>query len=548
MKKKLALAPYILLSAVLVLLLFLNLFFQSHWLDSDMAAEMIFSRLLAREGHLFATPDWYYSTEFRVLYTQLIMGPLFLICGDWHLIRLITNMLFYGLMLGSYFYMMKPLNIHRCRTILTSLFLLLPFSETMMTHMQMGNTYLSHVIILFLFYGMYLRLSLPAGTDAHAASARKPDRQRRLLPPAPGKRLLLLCFLLLGILCGISGVRYLLAMQGPLTLAAFIYLLCSQEVQSFRKAPSRILLRSACVSTAARFFFYSVLGAAASVTGYGINMLYVSRNYVFQTYDAISFIGVYQGRFLERFQNTLGSLLMLFGYIPDKSVISLRGIITIISFVLIALILFCVRKAQRYAQGCQRFTVLFFWTAFAFNTFFFVFTNSTLVPRYYITVFIFALPLIAVYFDKEPLAFDRWVAGLLFAGCLCLSTAKVVLSFITIDKNEDKYAVTEFLTENGYDFGVATYWNANIITELSNGEVELANIMDPEGLEYFTWSSPMKYYEEGYHEGEVFLLLTQEECAEYKDARAVKTGKPVYQDSAYTVYVYENMESLLSCR
>lgn len=69
--------PYILLGATLLLLLGLNIISQDHWLDSDMAAEMIFSRILAGEHRIISTTNWYYSTEFRVLYTQLIMGPLF---------------------------------------------------------------------------------------------------------------------------------------------------------------------------------------------------------------------------------------------------------------------------------------------------------------------------------------------------------------------------------------------------------------------------------------------------------------------------------------
>ena len=72
---------FALLGLVFFFLVFLNLFFHDHWLDSDMAAEMVFSRLLAESGHLFATPEWYYSTEFRVLYTQLVMTPLFLEIG-----------------------------------------------------------------------------------------------------------------------------------------------------------------------------------------------------------------------------------------------------------------------------------------------------------------------------------------------------------------------------------------------------------------------------------------------------------------------------------
>ena len=73
----------LLLAGSLFLLIILNLFWLDHWLDSDMAAEMIFSGELARTGHFIATPDWYYSTEFRFLYTHWIMGPLFHVFSSW---------------------------------------------------------------------------------------------------------------------------------------------------------------------------------------------------------------------------------------------------------------------------------------------------------------------------------------------------------------------------------------------------------------------------------------------------------------------------------
>lgn len=94
--------------AAFLLLVALNVFWGDHWIDSDMAAEMIFSRLLAQEGKWIATENWYYSTEFRVLYTQLIMTPLFHVLSDWHVIRVLTNVVTYLLMLGAYFYCMKP--------------------------------------------------------------------------------------------------------------------------------------------------------------------------------------------------------------------------------------------------------------------------------------------------------------------------------------------------------------------------------------------------------------------------------------------------------
>ena len=62
--------PYVVLGGAFLALLFWNAFYLENWLDSDMAAEMMFSKLLAEKGKVFADTGWYYSTEFRFLYTH----------------------------------------------------------------------------------------------------------------------------------------------------------------------------------------------------------------------------------------------------------------------------------------------------------------------------------------------------------------------------------------------------------------------------------------------------------------------------------------------
>lgn len=532
-KKTVQSAPFVLLGLLLLGLLFLNLFYQDHWLDSDMAAEMIFSRLLAEEGSLFATQEWYYSTEFRVLYTQLVMMPLFLILDNWHVIRLITNLVSYVLMIGAYFYMMRPLGVKSRWTALTGAVLLLPFSETMMTHMQMGNTYMPHVILLLFFFGMFLRLA-----EGKHGRARKWEMG--------------ILYTLLALVCGVSGVRYLLAMQCPLLFSSFLYLLGSEEFQAFRRRfgtgkEAGVCWKKIGKSSRAPYFYYSLLGAAAGVAGYGVNVLWVSRRYVFQTYESTNFIAVYQGILWERVQNAFGSLLMLFGYIPDKSFLSLRGLISLLAFVMIGVFGYCGVKMYRRSSGRRFFTVLFTGVSLGLNLFVFIFTSGTMVPRYYITILVFALPVLAFYFESGELPFDRFAAAALLGLSLCLGTAKVTFSFITVDKNAEKREAAAFLEENGYDFGFATYWNANIMTELTDGAVEIANVNDPETLEFFRWSSPMKYYEEGYHQGRTFLLLTAQEAEEYGKARSLLAGEPVYEDAYYSVYEYGSVEELLQC-
>ena len=75
--------------------------------------------------------------------------------------------------------------------------------------------------------------------------------------------------------------------------------------------------------------------------------------------------------------------------------------------------------------------------------------------------------------------------------------------------------------------------------------MEVGNVWDPRQLNYFLWSSPAKYYEDDYHTGEVFLLLTAEECVNYADAPALVNGEKIYEDGAYTVYLYENRDELM---
>lgn len=521
--------PYILLGISFLLVIFLNVSCYDHWLDSDMAAEMIFSKLLAEEGRLFATPDWYYSTEFRFLYTHLIMGPLFRICENWHLIRGVTNVLSYTLMLGSYYYCMKPLQVRKELVIGTSAILLLPFSETMMTHMIMGNTYMFHVMIVFAFFGLYLRL-----VQGNLGKWFVPD---------------IILFIGLAFICGVSGVRYLLALQCPLVLAAFVYLWGTESAQSFRRNVTGENFFTEIYflwkSDAMNYLRFAALGAVGSVAGYGINVVYVSKNYVFQTYDATNFIAVYQGVFFERLQNALGSLLMLFGYIPDRGVISLRGVVTMAAFVMIGVWCYVCGRVCKKALGKRKFVCLFLVVSFALNLFVFVFTTSTMVPRYYLTIFIFVLPVLCFYLEQEELYFDKAAVLFLLTACLVLATGKTVLSYAAADKNADKRQVADFLQEQNYTFGYATYWNANIITELTDGKVEVANILNPESMEYFKWSSPMKYYEEGYAEGEVFLLISAEELIEWADCAVWQKGTVVYEDEYYTVFVYESAKQLL---
>lgn len=559
------------LAAAFMLLLAMNVLWGDHWIDSDMAAEMIFSRLLADEGKWIATENWYYSTEFRVLYTQLIMVPLFHLLEDWHMIRVLTNVITYLLMLGAYFYCMKPFRIRRSTVVYSSVILLLPFSETFLTHMQLGNTYMWHVILILFAFGMFLRLSLPGEM-----------RRGALLVTG-------ILYVALSVVCGLSGVRYMLALQVPLCITAGIYILKSGEFALLRREFSadqfRVQIRQVLSGERLSYLLCSLLGLLSAGIGYLINVAVLGRKFQFQMYDATNFIRIFQGVLLERIQDTVGNLLQLFGYIEEKGFLSIRGLISLLAFGFLGGIVFltvrCSRllaaeskecmiaeqgisaggspgksdrerpdgRAEEARRRCVRlfhswFLLWFFVTAFILNTFVFLFTTSTIVARYYITVFLFVLPLLCIYYEYERLPLDRLLLTFLLCGALALTTAKCVYSFADKDKNEDKKLVAAYLEEQGYTFGYASYWNGNIITELTDGAVEIANIHEIDRMDMFTWSSPVKYYQEGYHSGRTFILLTAEEAEKYAQVPVIAAGEVVYEQQGYVVLHYDSVEEL----
>ena len=367
--------PYLLPLVVAVLILIVcNLFWLDHWIDSDMAAEMIFSDLLADTGHVVATPDWYYSTEFRIVYTQLIMTPLFHLTDNWHAVRVITNLCFYLFLCASYLFMIRPLQLKRKNVVLSMVLLFLPFSEPVAQHVHYGNTYISHIILMFLVVGCVFRLSDPG---------------KRLFT---GREIITtVVLILLSLICGASGVRYLMSVYAPLMLAGIWMTVRSSAFRDLsgekeEDAPSDFSgcmrrIRQGMTCFGSRIFGVTAFSTMFALAGYLFNVTYLRTHYLFTTYENTSFIRISNGYFYERLSNLFGCFLAIFGYISDKSVLSLRGFVSCLSFVLIGCMIF-VCKRVRKISSCEKteaersgFLLVLFTASLAVTVFFLMFTD-----------------------------------------------------------------------------------------------------------------------------------------------------------------------------
>ena len=175
---------------------------------------------------------------------------------------------------------------------------------------------------------------------------------------------------------------------------------------------------------------------------------------------------------------------------------------------------------------------------------------SSDLPRYYITTVVLLIPIVLFYLEAERRPLDRYLFVSLLALCLLTAAAKTGLSMMTSDKNAEKRVIARQLEEKGYRFGYATYWNANIVQELSNGAVEIANLhMGEDGsLSLFRWSSMQRYYEEDYAQDRVFLLLTEEEESTLGGSGLLEAGKEEFRSGGYAVYGYADNEAFLEAK
>ena len=128
------------------------------YLDSDMASELALASHLAEEGKLISG-TWVYSTEVRVLSTQLIFTPLMaLFPHDWRLVRTLGCLILQGILAASAYFCGRTLGADKKFSLL---FAGLSISVCSVVYAQMvtiGAYYVPHAVLTNLCVGMTARL------------------------------------------------------------------------------------------------------------------------------------------------------------------------------------------------------------------------------------------------------------------------------------------------------------------------------------------------------------------------------------------------------
>lgn len=79
-------------------------------LDGDASAELVLAEHLSRTNRILSE-DWFYSTELRVVNTQLVFALLFKFFDRWRLVRFAGAMLLQGIYILSYAYFARQAGV-----------------------------------------------------------------------------------------------------------------------------------------------------------------------------------------------------------------------------------------------------------------------------------------------------------------------------------------------------------------------------------------------------------------------------------------------------
>jgi hypothetical protein len=160
--------------------------------------------------------------------------------------------------------------------------------------------------------------------------------------------------------------------------------------------------------------------------------------------------------------------------------------------------------------------------------------------RHIIPLNILYIPALAVIFESVKRNMPSRKARLFISGIVFVIICGGLIRLHALpeyDANSYRKDSIAYLEENNLRFGFASFWNGNVITELTNGRIETL-VLDPDDYHKLNvWLYPIDYEAPDYYKGETFLLLEKKELETIPDEKLI-SRKPDYEDNYFVIFRY----------
>lgn len=512
MKKSFPLIYYLLFGAgsavIIALLLIFWLYYPTNRLNSDMASELVLASHLAESNQLLSR-EWYYSTDLRLIHIQLIASILFKVTNSWQSVRFFTIFILMVLCGASFLFLGKSIKLNKLGILFGEFLLLIPYSYTQFTVMQYGGGYYPHIILTFILLGCFFRR----------------------------EKIYLLLWVIISFVFGLNGIRCYMTLFLPLLCSEFVINLLYNRKKGF--GLSTLLSDSS--------FIRACIGAFSAGIGITINEVVLRHYYTFaQNSLFYRSFKESENTLFDLFGNSLMGILEVLGYKYNIKVFSFYGILNgCIMLGCIALTVILFQSGRRWIQGTGEncnvkltLTFVLFWGVLA-HIFIFVFTTQQYSSRYWILVLVILIPLACFPLDniKSELSFQKIGILFVFFCSLCIGAFSTI-TYMTYKENESRCHISQYLQSKGIDLAYSTFWNANVITELTNGNVKMIPLTSD--MHLYEWLTKKDFYLEDRKEcSTAIVLLETSEIDQLEISVLSGAGSEIYRDENYVIYSFD---------
>ncbi len=513
--------PWLLLAAAYAASVGFFACYGMHNLDADMSSEMIYADLLNREGRLL-TDSWYYSSELRTVSPVPLYQLGLLLFDSWHAARVFGTALMLAGILASFLFFARRAKMGEAGVYMAAV-LAMPFSEVYAYVGFLNGGYSVYLMLVFVLLGLVLGLA---------------DTTRRL--PA------LALIALLSFWGGTGGVRMMLFLAVPLAAAyaleAFDAMRRHERLKDAMPARLRWPLTGAMVA------------AAMTALGYLLNDRLLSGLYDYVQYDQTGLAMPQSDLFFAQ----LTGIAEFFGYRETSQMLSVRGLSSLLALLMmgisaLTLIEMLLRRREGKLPAHQRVLLLFTLFSVALGVVINALTENYFA-RYYLPGLLMLIVMMLLCWQGTQCRMRalRRLVPLALCGVFALESA----IFLRQEQRTSPAPYEEaanWLLDNGYTQGFATFWNAAPLTEASDGAITVYTMPDSYWQDDFKRLELNRFLQEKANiaavenrevQGPVFVLLTAEELAQ---------GVPYAQDaylacrlSAGNIYRYEDLAALLA--
>lgn len=517
----------IILSVVFALLGFSILYASGvasdYHVNSDLASEFI----LANECNLeksFLPTGYYYGTELRTLNTELISAPIFWFTKNWTVNKTLTTFFCCLILFIVTWKLLETIDIkENWIKFFISFIIFSPFSWQAMYIGTWGNYYLPHITLCFIYLILFIYLAF-----------KEPKKFK----------VLFWIFMIFAFICGLSTIRYVLNFVFPVSVVAIF-------IEANKKDNPKITdFKNFWINN--KTVFLAVTSLISCGFGYVFSSTVIQHFYTLSHFNKIQFCNLGTTTLLD----LLRTILDTFGYQEGVSVMTPAGFINLI--ILAGLVISVINTKSiiksNETSPVQKFVLCFVIFSFFFNTF--VYYTVEFYGRYYYSILVLLFLILAIQLSNKTLSnFKKYILGISFSIALISSSFLTIQHFINTNENDFREASVKYLTDHDYSFGYAVFENANVITFLTDGKIEVGNFDKTEPTHrdfiphdyyaYDKWLTPRRYYDSSKDSGHIFFLLSLNEYEHAKDYKVLKNGVQVFKDDNFIIFDYESHEAFI---